>query len=142
MIAAAEEAMPAQRQAVILAVEEDYRDLDAPRDTGRLLSSLRATPAGPNEVKFFVAGSNSTDPASQAVYGAWLNTGTGIYGPTGQPITSTRPGGSMSWIDQLSQVRVFRKVVAGIGQHVGWWDRWRDLSVPGAVRRGWHSKVR
>lgn len=36
----------------------------------------------------------STDEAA-----LWVQQGTGIYGPTGAPITSTRPGGILRWPD-------------------------------------------
>lgn len=121
---------------IVVEVERSYHELNEPRDTGRLLSSLEAQKVSPEDLRFGV------DRPPQALYGAYQNEGIGVLGPTGSPVD---PGKVMSWLDQFSGIRVFRRqtwTTPDAHSHVGWWDRWRDHDVPAAVRRAWAEKTR
>jgi hypothetical protein len=114
--------------------EELYEDLDslpAPRDTGRLLSGLSAV-----RLRGTTLHAGIFRPP-QAIYGAYLNEGTGIYGPTGKPIVPTQAK-VLSWVSAASG-RVFAASVKGTDKHIGWWDRWVRNRAPLAVRRGWSN---
>ncbi len=98
-----------------------------------LLAGLRAIPTS-DGLRFQI-------PAEDfKPYGAWQNEGTGVYGPTGQPITPARSK-YLRWIDNnTGQVR-FARSVRGTNEHKGWWTRWVKFRAPAAVGRGWKRRV-
>lgn len=103
---------------------------NVPFDTGNLAQSMeRGTPAqsgvGRVTVDFWV------DPG-RAPYGVHLQTGTGVFGPTGRRIT---PRVARALKFRVGGSTVFARSVAGSGRHRGWWTAWWSSTAPGVLRR-------
>lgn len=122
-------------------LHDDLDSLPAPRDTDRLLSSLFTV-----KLRGLRLQSGIFRPP-QAIYGRYLNEGTGVFGLTGRPIVPA-PGKVLSWITNsgftgkdgkavAAGTRIYRKSSQGSGKHKGWWDRWVALRAPLAIKRGW-----
>lgn len=75
-------------------------------DTGRLRSSIQQT--------LNIEGSRIVGRVGTAVqYGLYHHEGTGIYGPTGRPITPNRPGGVLVFTPRGGGGTVFARQVSG-----------------------------
>lgn len=79
----------------------------ASRRTGELEAGITADPpsVSPEEI--------TLDVHSSAEHSKWQDEGTGIYGPEGTPITSTRPGGVLVFDWPAAGGIVFARSVKG-----------------------------
>lgn len=122
-------------------VDQEYRRLSKPKRSGALIdrgldAEVQELP-DPSKLRIHFTVAAETDAVP---YGAWQNEG------TEGPITSTREGGWMHWIDEFSELyrgEWFRQAVRGTSKHIGWWDRWvRGPQLRAAVRRGFERPLR
>lgn len=132
MIRAAADQTAANMVPVGAELQDDLNRQPKPRDTGRLLRSLVTAPVGPLTLRAAII----TPP--QAIYGALLDRGTGLFGPHATPIVPRRAK-VLSWVDKTTGDRAFARSVKGTGKHKGWWRRWMLTDARAAVVRGWKA---
>lgn len=70
--------------------------LNTPVRTGRLRTSWYRTPVRPATDAHGQSGVSASVNNDQP-YAAWVESGTGIYGPNKRPIVAKTPGGVMAW---------------------------------------------